>query len=260
MADESDSGHADTEPVRATTFPGGGGRDRPSWVRTYWWLVLAIAIVGVLGAWIATPSPSPYTAGLPDTAFEPVQIRNMPPQAAGIIYGPASEALEYAHPGGMVVAGRDNYSDPAFKKVSAAGGTVLIYLDPVINNPWGRYHTMLMQQSKCGPVVRRWPGLSKANRWGHLNDFRVGSVLQRKLPCVLETMVSENPQMGGWFADDVGSRSWYPGVDWQIWGAANRAGLPGRSDRADQDVPHDRRPARVGLPRQWNLGCGLGRL
>ena len=35
-------------------------------------------------------------------------------------------------------------------------------------------------------------------------------------------MVSENPQTGGWFADDVGSRSWYPGIDWQTWGSANQ--------------------------------------
>jgi hypothetical protein len=223
MADESDViGQAGTEPVRATTFPEDGGRDQAPWVRTYWWLVLTIAIVGVLGAWIATTSPSPYPAGLPGTAFEPVQLRNMPPQAAGIVYGPGSGALEYAHPGGMVVAGRDNYRDSAFKKVSAAGGTVLIYLDPVIDNPWGRYHTMLMRQSICGPAIRLWPGSPKANRWGYLSDFRVGSILQRKLPCVLEKMVSENPQMGGWFADDVGSRSWYPGIDWETWGSANR--------------------------------------
>jgi hypothetical protein len=28
--------------------------------------------------------------------------------------------------------------------------------------------------------------------------------------------------MGGWFAEDVGSRSWFPGIDWKAWGAANR--------------------------------------
>ncbi|MGY1688497.1 hypothetical protein ACI8AK_23200, partial [Geodermatophilus sp. SYSU D00867] len=48
----------------------------------------------------------------------------------------------------------------------------------------------------------------------HLTDFRVGSVLQAKLRCVLETMVVENPHMAGWFADDLGSRSWFPGIDW----------------------------------------------
>ena len=223
MADESEaSGHADTGRVGTTTSPKDGGGGKPPWVRNYWWLFLTIAIVGVSGAWIATPSPRPYLAALPGAASEPVQIRNMPPQAAGVIYGPGSGALEYTHPGGMVVAGRDNYNDPAFKKVSAAGGTVLIYLDPVIDNPWGKYHRMLMRQSACGSATTRWPGVPRANEWGYLNDFRVGSPLQRKLPCVLEKMVKENPQMGGWFADDVGSRSWYPGIDWEGWGAANQ--------------------------------------
>jgi hypothetical protein len=35
-------------------------------------------------------------------------------------------------------------------------------------------------------------------------------------------MVAENPQMGGWFADDIGSRSWYPGFSWRHWGRADQ--------------------------------------
>jgi len=142
-------------------------------------------------------------------------IRNLPAQAAGIVYGASSQALPYAHPGGLVVAGRDNYDDRAFRRVSAAGGTVLVYLDAVIDNDYGRYHSLLNNASVCGPATSRWPGGYRANQWGHLNDFRVGSVLQRKLRCVLERMVRENPHMAGWFADDVGSRSWYPGFSWR---------------------------------------------
>ncbi len=44
--------------------------------------------------------------------------------------------------------------------------------------------------------------------------LRVGSVLQSKFECVLEKMVAENPHMAGWFADDLGSRSWFPDLDW----------------------------------------------
>jgi hypothetical protein len=146
----------------------------------------------------------------------------MPPQAAGIIYGAGSVAARFAHPGSLVVAGRDNFDDPAFQQVSARGGTVLLYLDPMIDNPHGRYHRLLNDESICGPATERWPGSPRANRWGFLIDFRVGSVVQRKLACVLDLMVAENPHMGGWFADDVGSRSWYPGIDWKAWGGANR--------------------------------------
>ena len=153
-------------------------------------------------------------------------IRNRPAQAAGIIYGPSSGAQQYAHPGGLVVAGRDNYQGQGFKNVSAAGGSVLMYLDAIIDNPYGRYHALLNQRSECGPATSRWPGNYRANSWGYLNDFRVGSVLQDKFECVLNKMVAENPQMAGWFADDLGSRSWFPGIDWGAFPdrAAYRAG------------------------------------
>jgi hypothetical protein len=39
---------------------------------------------------------------------------------------------------------------------------------------------------------------------------------------VLEKMVAENPHMAGWFADDIGSRSWFPGFSWDSWGSANQ--------------------------------------
>lgn len=150
-------------------------------------------------------APAASASGVIDTS---------PAQAASIVWGPSSYARPYAHPGGLVVAGRDNYDEQPFKDVSSAGGTVLIYLDPVIDNSYGRYHDMLDNSSVCGPAVSRWPGSYKANQWGYLNDFRPGSVLQDKLECVLEKMVAENPHMGGWFLDDVGSRSWYPDFSW----------------------------------------------
>lgn len=165
--------------------------------------------------------PGPGATAVPTAA-----IQNSPAQAASIVWGSAANARPYAHPGGLVVAGRDNYGDQEFKDVSAAGGTVLIYLDPVIDNDYGRYHDLLDNASECGPAVSRWPGSYKANEWGYLNDFRTGSALQSKLQCVLEKMVAENPHMGGWFLDDVGSRSWFPGIDWDSFPdkAAYRAG------------------------------------
>lgn len=161
-----------------------------------------------------------------ETATAEVHIQNLPAQAAGVVYGDSAEAAPYANPGGLVVAGRDNYQDQAFKDVSAAGGTVLLYLDAVIDNPYGRYHDLLINASECGPATSRWPGNYQANSWGYLNDFKVGSVLQGKLECVLEKMVAENPHMGGWFADDLGSRAWFPDIDWDSFPdqAAYRAG------------------------------------
>ena len=47
-------------------------------------------------------------------------------------------------------------------------------------------------------------------------------MVQQKLDCVLEKMVTENPHMAGWFADDLGSRSWFPGFSWSSWLAADQ--------------------------------------
>jgi len=165
-----------------------------------------------------TPTPTPT----PTPASTPTSITNMPPQAASLFYGSGAGASAYARPGGLVVAGRSNFQHQEFKDVSNAGGHVLIYLDPIIDNSYGRYHQMLHTSSQCGPAVARWPGSPKANDWGYLTDFRVGSALQSKLECVLELMVAENPHMAGWFADDLGSRSWFPGFSWDSFGSTNQ--------------------------------------
>jgi hypothetical protein len=203
------------------------GRGSLTLARWFWGIVLVLCVVVVAWAGVAgsaVDTATPYRGGgLADaTPNGSGPVRNFPAQAAALVYGPGSRAKPYAHRGGLVVAGRDNYRDRGFKDVSAAGGTVLIYLDTIIDNPHGRYHEMLLKRSKCGPATARWPGWPKANNWGYLNDFRVGSVLQQKLPCVLEAMVAENPYMAGWFADDLGSRSWFPGFSWESWGSANR--------------------------------------
>ena len=122
----------------------------------------------------------------------------------------------------MVVAGTSNYNSPEMKQVSAAGGTVLVYVDALIDNATGRYATMLLQDSACGAAVPRWPGNISANTWGYLTDFRVGGVLQGKLACVLEKIVAENPHIGGFFADDLGTRSWFPNINWDTFGASNQ--------------------------------------
>jgi hypothetical protein len=128
-------------------------------------------------------------------------------------------AANYATPGGLIAVGRTNYADQVIKDVSAGGGTVLIYVDAIINNAFGRYHDLLLNSSVYGAAVPLWPGVPQANQWGSLNDFRTtadggGGVLQSKLEPVLELIVSENPHLAGFFMDDVGSRSWFDGINW----------------------------------------------
>lgn len=156
-----------------------------------------------------TPAPEP----LP----QPVPLVNRPAQP--LAYHRGSYPLSgYAQPGAIAVTiGRDEDQKQAFKDVSAAGGTVLCYLDAVINNPYGRYHTLLHQASEFGPATQLWPGAYQANTWGKLADFRPGSVLQQKWEKVLRKVVAECPHIGGFFLDDVGSRSWFAGVPWDTW-------------------------------------------
>lgn len=182
----------------------------------------------VTGTSSPTPTATPTQTSTPTPTATPTSsptsgtITNLPGQPAITAYGSGSAVTPFAHRGALIIAGRDNYADQPVKDASAAGATVLVYFDAVIDNPYGRYHAMLDNASECGPATSRWPGNYQANTWGYLNDFRVGSVLQSKLKCVLEKMVAENPHMGGFFADDLGSRSWFPNFSWDSWGTTNQ--------------------------------------
>jgi hypothetical protein len=144
-----------------------------------------------------------------------------PTQPGAFVYSDTT-AAGYNNPGALVVVGRTNYNAAAFQTISAAGGTVLLYIDAIVWNNFGRYHDLLFNSSVYGAAVPEWPGPVNANTGGNLADFRVGSLLLTKLQSVLELAVSENPHLGGFFADDLGSRSWFPGFDWSTFGTTNQ--------------------------------------
>jgi hypothetical protein len=172
----------------------------------------------------ASPTPTRSPSATPTASPKPtVALTNLPGQPALTAYGSSSAATSFAKPGALIIAGRDQYDEQPFKAASAAGATVLMYFDVVIDADYGRYHDLLDNASTCGPAVPRWPGNLTANSYGYLNDFRSGGVLQTKLKCVMELMVAENPHMGGFFLDDLGSRSWFPGFSWDSFGAQNQA-------------------------------------
>jgi hypothetical protein len=149
----------------------------------------------------APPAPDPITLS--------------PPQPFAVVYGDMVGLSAYNHPGALIFAGRDNYNTTEMLAAQAAGATVLIYLDAMLDNPYGTYHNLLINSSVYGAAVPRFNGtLPQANDTGYLADIRVGGIMQGKLENVLEKMVSDNPHMGGFFLDDVGSRSWFPGHNW----------------------------------------------
>lgn len=173
-----------------------------------------------------TPSPTPTVTSTPSptpsTTASTTTVASLPGQPALTAYGSSSAAAAFAKPGALVVAGRDQYNQQPFKDASTAGATVLMYMDPIIDDSYGTYHQLLDTSSACGAAVPRWPGNYQANSYGYLNDFRPGSVEQGKFKCVLEKMVADNPHMGGFFLDDVGSRSWYPDFSWDSFGTTNQ--------------------------------------
>jgi hypothetical protein len=168
--------------------------------------------------------PQPEPAPTPPPSVTP---KNRPTQPGLILYGGTSSSAvgQYAKPGALVICGRTNFADTAVRQVAAGGGTVLIYLDALVLNVTGPYHNLLFNSSKYGGAVPLWPGSLTCNSTGKLADFRAGGILQSKLAGVLHQMLDDNPHASGWFLDDCGSRSWYPGFDWgSVDQAAYRAG------------------------------------
>ena len=169
---------------------------------------------------------APVTVTVANAAAAPAAALNRPTNPGLLMYAdgepPASVVANWSRPGALVVVGRSNYDEPWVHTMADGGATVMIYLDPIIDNDTGRYHDKLINASEFGPAVPKWPGKPAASEWGSLNDFRVGSVLQDKLPGVIDLIVSENPQISGIFLDDVGSRSWFPGINWDSWSNADK--------------------------------------
>lgn len=138
----------------------------------------------------------------------------------------------WAQPGALVIAGLGRSdlgppgvdpayegTDPGYIAAADAGATVIAYIDPIIDNDFGLYHELLHNASdslgrSVGPATSLWPGGFVANEWGNLVDFRVGSVLQAKFGPVLEKILDECPWLAGFWIDDTGTRSWFPGFSW----------------------------------------------
>lgn len=156
---------------------------------------------------------SPGTSG--------VAPANRPTNPAAILYNSVTGTTSaWAVPGALIVAGRENYDDPVFHTLAAGGATVLIYLHMSLMNTVGRYHDMLYNSSTFGGTVPGWPGGPWViDQYGNLADYRVGSLLNSKLPGLMALMVSENPHISGFFFDGLGTRA-TPGdggFDWDTF-------------------------------------------
>lgn len=194
------------------------------------------------GTQVKRPGLATRALGIPTVVTPPVgsgpygngALVTLPQQPFALLWDDAIPAgfniVNWGQPGRIVGAGRANYGNQVFKDLSAAGVNVPIYIDVMISNAdgtpnYGRYHNLLGTANAYGAAVPFWPGPIKANTWGNINDFRTTSPMHQtttdaagaakgwtKLEAILELAVSENPHIGGFFADDLGSRSYFPGT------------------------------------------------
>jgi hypothetical protein len=147
---------------------------------------------------------------------------NLPTQPAAVMYGSTSGTSPYAQPGALLVVESTLLGNQVFKDAAAAGCTLLAYLDTVALNTNGIYHQALYNSSVYGAAVPQW-GTYMANTGLPLADFRVGGIEQGKVAGVLDKIVTDFPHIGGFFADDLGSRSWFPLINWSTFPAQDKA-------------------------------------
>lgn len=176
----------------------------------------------------AAPAPPSLPSSYTTTPTQPMVFAYDPTTTAefddlGITVG------NYGHPGAIVVCGRVNYGHQRFKDLAAAGATILIYLDVMITNTYGTYHSLLDNAGALGPAIPAWPGPIPANSYGNINDFRTTSVMHQRLDAlvspvpagyngshtrlqaVVNKMFADNSHLHGVFMDDLGSRSYFEG-------------------------------------------------
>jgi hypothetical protein len=149
-------------------------------------------------------------------------IVNLPTQPGAILYGSTSGVSAYAHPGALLIVESTLLGNQVFKDAAAAGCTILAYLDTVAWNTNGIYHQALYNSSAYGAAVPQW-GTYMANTGLPLADFRVGGIEQGKVAGVLGKIVTDFPHIGGFFADDLGSRSWFPLINWSTFPSGDKA-------------------------------------
>ncbi len=133
----------------------------------------------------------------------------------GFAYNTSAGVTAYAHPTGMVVTGRCNRYDAAFKTVRAAGGEVLAYLNPIDNV------VACPEDAKfLGPRVNWSPYRSN---WGGtpLLDISAGSAQSNHMINYISALIDEN-SVDGVFLDVVGSRLWSQSANFDSWSQSEK--------------------------------------
>jgi hypothetical protein len=173
------------------------------------------ALLIVLAGSAAVPVAVPHAAA----------ANTLPTNPLAFAYtSPPADVSDYAHPAGMVVTGRCNRYDQAFKNARDNGAEVLAYLN-VAERGDSRV-CAADEEFYGGPfgTTPLWPyptpGARKnfqgSNYVTYLTDMRVGSTWVDQAVNYIADLMTED-KVDGVFLDVVGSRLWSGLSDWKNW-------------------------------------------
>jgi len=138
----------------------------------------------------------------------------------GIAYKDTTNVLLYAHPTGMIIAGRCNRNDPVFQQVRSGGAEVLFYISAT-ERPDHRVCALDNELYMNDPMrVPLWPYPRYGERVSypktHMTDMRPGSPWIRHVVDYVAQLMRDG-KFDGVFLDSLSARPWNKLADWQSW-------------------------------------------
>lgn len=165
------------------------------------------------------------TARLNSAPLSGGALANRPCQPSAMVWDTTGGAqlANYGHPGALITVGANQIDYQGVKAAAAAGATILMYINPVmdirvggINDPW------LHGDSGYGPAVGSFPGHPEMDTNAYISDFTPTSDLHRRFELVLRYNALRYPHIAGFMVDDVGTRTYYETYDFDSWSAADK--------------------------------------
>ncbi|GFE88502.1 hypothetical protein GCM10011488_34560 [Steroidobacter agaridevorans] len=138
----------------------------------------------------------------------------------GIAFKDTTNVSLYAQPTGMIIAGRCNRNEPAFRQARSRGAEVLLYISATAR-PDHRVCALDNELYMNDPTrVPLWPYPREGERVSypktHMTDMRPGSRWILHVVDYVEQLMRDG-QVDGVFLDSLGARPWNKLADWESW-------------------------------------------
>jgi hypothetical protein len=142
-----------------------------------------------------------------------------------LAYSKTTNVSLYAKPTAMLISGRCNADNAAFKSARAKGAEQLVYINPVErpnNHVCDADKKFYMNNYGAVPL---WPYPSYGQRYSwpgmKLTDMRPGSKWILSVVAYVEKLMREK-KVDGVFLDTTGARLWSSGAKWDSWSTSER--------------------------------------